>query len=137
MKMVLRRILPIKSTGQMLALLVVVVELWDSSTTLVNILYSNCCQWTNLPYVALLCIRFQMRVETFEMINSTTDPCGPGTLLSVLTLAYCNVITIKLYIDQGDSRGDQNHINPSTVHSVIHYYCISWIRSQIIATARH
>ena len=46
-----------------------------------------------------------MRVETFEMINSTTDPCGPGTLLSVLTLAYCNVITIKLYIDQGTPGG--------------------------------
>lgn len=52
-----------------------------------------------------LCIRFQMRDETFQMINSTTDPCCPGSLLSLLTLAYCNLITIKLYIDQGDPGG--------------------------------
>lgn len=43
MKMVLRRILPIKSTGQMLVLVVAVVVV-RLCGTLVNILYSNCCQ---------------------------------------------------------------------------------------------
>ena len=104
-------------------MLALVVELWDTTQHL-----SIFCIQIAASGLAL----YQISDETFEMINSSTDPCGPGTLLAVLTLAYCNVITIKLYIDQGGpggSGGDQNHINPSTVHSVIHYYCISWIRS--------
>ena len=78
--------------------------------------------------LAPLCIRFQIRVETFQMINSTTDPCGPGTLLSVLTLAYCNVITIKLYIDQGTPGGlrggskPHQPINSPLSHSLLLLY---------------
>ena len=103
--------------------------------TLVNILYSNCCQYTGLSLSLPALYQISDGVmETFEMINSTTDPCGRGTLLSVLTLAYCNVITIKLYIDQGGTgeiKTTSTH-QQSTQSFIIIVFPIPILRDRII-----
>ena len=105
-----------------LVVLVVVVGLWDTCQYFVFKL---------LPVDSVAPALYQMSApalpgdETFQMINSTTDPCGPGTLLSVLTLAYCNLITIKLYIDQGGQRGGakpHQPINSPLSHSLLLYF---------------
>ena len=95
----------------MLAVLVVVVVvgLWDTCQYFV---FKLLAVDSVVPALYQISSPALPGVETFQMINSSTDPCGPGTLLSVLTLAYCNVITIKLYIDQGDNGGQRGGSKP-------------------------
>ena len=98
MRMNTRRIFPIKSPGQM-----AVVSVWRGWWR--GHLSIFCIQ---IVVGALLDRGYQISDggETFQMINSGTDPWW-WQPPPVLTLAYCNVITIKHWPPPPPALGDQ------------------------------